>query len=145
MLYEQSGEISLSFEYLKHVRFRCMRCARCCGNTKDKIRSILLLKIEADRISKGTLIGLDKLAEKIKGFEPYIYQMKKTEDRKCVFLKDNSCFIYQIRLLICRFYPFQLKNLRNNRYFFTYTDECPSIGNGSQLKRDFLKGFSVNS
>lgn len=139
MFCEQSGEISLSFEYLKHVRFRCAGYARCCGDAKDKIRSIFLLKIEADRISRRTLIGLDKFAEKIKGFEPYVYQMKKTEDGKCVFLKDNSCSIYQIRPLICRFYPFQLKNLRNNRYVFTYTDECPGIGKGPQLKRDFFE------
>ena len=129
----------MSFEYPKCVRFRCERCALCCGDTKDKVRSILLLKIEADRISKKTLMDLDKFAEKIEGFEPYIYQMRKTEDGKCVFLKDDSCSIYQIRPLICRFYPFQLKNLGNNRYAFIYTDECSGIGKGSQLKRDFFE------
>lgn len=135
----------MSFEYPKHVRFRCERCALCCGDTEDKVRSILLLKTEADRISKKTLIGLDKFAEKIEGFEPYIYQMRKTEDGKCVFLRDNSCSIYQIRPLICRFYPFQLKNLPNNRYAFTYTDECPGIGKGPQLKRDFFERLFGNS
>jgi len=129
----------LSFEYPKHVRFRCGRCGLCCGDAKDKIRSILLLKIEADHISKRTLIDLDEFAEKIEGFEPYVYQMRKTEDGKCLFLKDNSCSIYQIRPLICRFYPFQLKNLGNNRYAFTYTGECPSIGKGPQLKKDFFE------
>jgi len=137
----QSGEIGLSFEYPKHVRFRCMRCAICCGDTKDKIRSILLLEIEVDHISKSTSMDFDKFAEKIKGFEPYIYQMRKTEDGKCVFLKDNSCSIYQIRPLICRFYPFQLKNLGNNRYAFAYTDECQGIGKGPQLKRNFFERF----
>ena len=129
----------MSFEYPKHVRFRCVRCALCCGDTEDKVRSILLLKTEVDRISKRTLIGLDKFAEKIEGFEPYIYQIRKTDDGKCVFLEDNSCSIYKIRPLICGFYPFQLKNLRNNRYAFTYTDECPGIGEGPRLKRAFLE------
>ena len=129
----------MSFEYPKHVRFRCERCALCCSDTKDKVRSILLLKIEGDRISRKTLIGLDKFTEKIEGFEPYIYQMRKTEDGKCIFLKDNSCSIYQMRPLICRFYPFQLKNLGNNRYAFTYTDECSGIGKSPQLKRDFFE------
>jgi len=131
----------LSFEYPKHIRFRCEKCALCCGDTKDKIRSILLLKSESDRISKRTLRDLGKFAEKIEGFEPYVYQMRKTEDGKCLFLKDNSCSIYQIRPLICRFYPFQLKNLGRNRYAFTYTDECPGIGRGPQLKRDFFERF----
>ena len=82
---------------------------------------------------------LNEFAEKIESFEPYIYQMRKNEDGKCVFLKDNSCSIYQIRPLICRFYPFQLKNLGNNIYAFTYTDECSGIGKGLQLKRDFFE------
>jgi len=84
-------------------------------------------------------MDLDKFAEKIEGFEPYIYQMRKTEDGKCIFPKDDLCSIYQIRPLICRFYPFQLKNLGNNRYAFTYTDECSGIGKGPQLKRDFFE------
>jgi len=129
----------LSFEYPKHIRFKCVRCALCCGDTKDKVRSILLLKTEADLISKRTFKVLDKFAEKVEGFEPYIYQMTKTEDGKCVFLKDNSCSIYEIRPLICRFYPFQLKKIRNSRFAFTYTDECTGIGEGPQLKRDFFQ------
>lgn len=129
----------MSFEYPKHVCFACVRCALCCGDTEDRIRSILLLKIETDFISKRTLKGIDKFAEKIEGFEPYTYRMRKTEDGKCVFLRDNSCSIYQIRPLICRFYPFQLKNLRNNRYTFTHTNECQGIGKGHELKREFFE------
>jgi len=84
-------------------------------------------------------MDLDEFTEKIKGFEPYTYRMRKTEDGKCVFLKDDSCTIYQTRPLICRFYPFQLKNPRNNRYAFTYTNECPGIGKGPQLRRNFFE------
>jgi len=133
----QSGEIGLSFEYPKHVRFRCMRCALCCGDTEDKIRSVLLLEIEAERVSQKTLKVIGEFAEKIGDSEPYIYRMKKT-DEKCVFLKDDSCSIYQIRPLICRFYPFELQNIRN-RPMFTYTNECPGIGRGPQLKRGFFE------
>jgi len=129
----------LSFKYPKHVSFRCVRCALCCGDTEHKVRSVLLLKPEADRISEKTLLDIDKFAEEIKGREPYVRQMRKTEDGKCVFLKDDSCSIYQIRPLICRFYPFQLKNLGNSGYIFNYTDECPGIGKGSKLKRNFFE------
>lgn len=116
-----------------------MKCALCCGDTEDKIRSILILKTEVDHISKKTLTDLGEFAEEVEGFEPYTFQMRKTENRKCIFLKDNSCYIYQIRPLICRFYPFQLKNHGNNRYAFTYTNECPGIGKGPQLKKDFFE------
>jgi len=97
------------------------------------------LKTEADRISRKTSIGIDEFAERIKGSEAYVYRMRKTEDGKCLFLKENSCSIYQIRPLICRFYPFQLKNLRNRGYAFSHTDECPGIGKGPWLERDFFE------
>jgi len=129
----------LTFKYPKHVRFVCKRCAKCCGDTEERVRQILLLKIEAERISQRTLKGICEFAEKIEGSEPYVYRMKKTDDGKCVFLKDNLCSIYPARPLICRFYPFQLKNIGNGRFVFTYTDECPGIGDGSQLKRSFFQ------
>lgn len=129
----------LYFEYPKHVRFTCERCATCCGDTKERVRMILLLKIEAQHISRETLKCIDEFAEKIEGSEPYVHRMKKTDDGKCVFLRDNSCSIYQMRPLICRFYPFQLKYTRSNRPVFTYTNECPGIGNGPELKRGFYE------
>ncbi|MEM2111739.1 MAG: YkgJ family cysteine cluster protein [Candidatus Bathyarchaeia archaeon] len=129
----------MSFSYPKHIRFRCSNCALCCRDTKEKKRRILLLKIEAKRISKNTLMNIDDFAEKIEGSEPYGYVMKKDNDGKCVFLNGQSCSIYQIRPLICRFYPFQLKNLAENQYAFTYTDECIGIGKGPCLKESFFE------
>jgi Fe-S-cluster containining protein len=102
------------------------------------VRTILLLKSEAQRISQKTSKSIDEFAEKTEGFEPYIYQMKKTGNGKCVFLKNNLCSIYGIRPLICLFYPFELKEDRSGRYAFAYTSECPAIGNGSQLKRIYF-------
>jgi len=103
------------------------------------VRSILLLKLEADRISQKTLKSIDDLAEKIEGFKPYVYRMKKTKDGKCIFLKDTLCNIYQMRPLICMFYPFELREVGSNRYVFAYTDECPAIGNGLKLKRGYFE------
>ena len=128
----------MRFTYPKHVHFRCERCALCCGDTEERVRSILLLKTDADRISRKTSTGIDEFAEKIEGSEPYVYRMRKTEDGKCLFLKENSCSVYQVRPLICRFYPFQLKNLGNGGYAFSHTDECPGIGKGPRLRRDFF-------
>jgi len=129
----------LKFGYPKNVRFRCEKCALCCGDTKNRPRTILLLKAEADRISQKTSASLEVFAERVEGFEPYAYRMKKTVDGKCVFLKGNSCSIYRIRPLICRFYPFQFKRVKNNRYTFTYTNECSGIGKGPQLKKEFFE------
>ena len=109
----------MDFDYPNNVRFKCERCAICCGDTKNRARSILLLRIEAERIAQKTLRNVDDFAEKIGGFEPYVYRMRKGEDGKCIFLKDNLCSIYQMRPLICMFYPFELKQVRSNKYVFS--------------------------
>jgi len=132
-------EPSVEFTYPRDVSFVCSRCGMCCGDTEAKVRVILVLKAEAERISKETSMNLAEFVEKIEGFEPYIYQIKKTSTRKCIFLKDNLCSIYKIRPLICRFYPFQLKNLRHNKHAFSYTNECPNIGQGPRLERRFYE------
>lgn len=129
----------MSLVYPKHVRSRCQRCALCCRDTEHKTRLILLLKTETENIHEKTLMSVDEFAEKIDGFEPYLYVMNKTEDGGCIFPRNESCSIYKVRPLICRFYPFQLRNLRNNRYGFTYTNECPNMGKGPCLKRSFFQ------
>jgi Fe-S-cluster containining protein len=97
------------------------------------------MKIEANNIVEKTSMHLKEFAEKIDGCEPYIYRMKKTEKGKCVFLKDDSCTIYSVRPLICRFYPFQLRRSGNDKYSFMYTEECLGIGQGPELKRRFFE------
>lgn len=128
----------MDFEYPKNVRFICKKCAICCGDTKEKVRSILLLKKEAERIAKKTLKDIEEFAEKVEDTQLYVYQMRKTAEGKCVFLKDGLCSIYQIRPLICKFYPFQLNN-KNGRFEFAYTTECPNIGKGPKLKKKFFE------
>ena len=131
------------FEYPKNVGFICDQCGQCCGDAKDRIRHILLLRTDADRISNETLLDRREFAEEVAGFEPYIYQMRKTDNRRCFFVKKNLCTIYKIRPLICRFYPFQLKNLGHNRYSFSYTNTCTGIGREPQLKRGFFERLFV--
>lgn len=135
----RGSEYFMSFEYPTRVRFLCNMCAKCCGDTDERVRMILMLKHEAARISEETGLNLGGFSEEIEGFEPYSCRMKKTEDGKCVFLKDNLCAIYEIRPIICRFYPFQLKNIGNDRYVFSCTEECPGIGNGTRLKKVFFE------
>ena len=131
----------MRFEYPKRIHFGCERCALCCGDSKHGVRRILLLNIDVDRMLKSQSMALEEFAVKIEGFEPYMFQMKKTVDGSCVFLRNSSCSIYEARPLICRFYPFQLQNRGNDRYVFRYTDECPGIGKGRSLKKGFFEGL----
>ncbi len=128
----------MKFDYPATVRFRCVKCGICCCDTKEKTRCILLLTSETEQISKATLQPTQQFAVKIEGREPYVYEMKKREDGKCVFLKNDRCTIYQVRPLICRYYPFEL-NSCGGKYSFRFTEECPGIGKGRVLGEDYFR------
>jgi Fe-S-cluster containining protein len=130
----------MSFDYPHAVRFKCTKCGICCGNTQEKIRHILLLNRDAEQIAAATLQPISKFATKIEDKAPYGYEMKKTaENGKCIFLEKNQCTIYSLRPLICRFYPFELEITANQKHEFLYTDECPSIGKGKTLSKNYFE------
>jgi Fe-S-cluster containining protein len=129
----------MNFDYPTTVRFRCTKCGICCGDTKEKTRHILLLRTEAEQIAKATLQPISEFTVKIKDKAPYSYEMKKTEDGKCVFLENNCCTIYAVRPLICRFYPFELKIAHSGKYTFLYTSECSGINKGPILSKSYFR------
>jgi Fe-S-cluster containining protein len=127
----------VSFKYPHGVRFECLRCATCCGDTSIHARHILLLEQEVQCIAKATFRFVEGFAGRIEGHEPYVYEMKKTaEDGKCVFLKSKSCTIYEHRPVICRFYPFEFRSTKNGVPEFCATDECLGIGKGARLLKE---------
>jgi Fe-S-cluster containining protein len=139
---QESWENALSFSYPKRLRFQCTRCALCCGDTKTKGRRILLLRSEAEQIVQATSKPIREFADETEGREPYVYEMKKTaKERKCLFLSNNTCAIYETRPLICRFYPFQLTASGDQEYAFLYTKECPGIGGGKVLGKEYFESL----
>ena len=131
----------MSFEYPRDTLFKCTKCAICCSDTEIRVRHILLLKKEAQRISKITSNPIEEFAVRIKGRDPYAYEMKKTKQGKCTFLQEKDCSVYLSRPLICKFYPFQLRKTRNGKYGFFATEECPGIGKGPRLGRSYFKSL----
>lgn len=132
----------MRFNYPKDIRFRCNKCTLCCGDAKARVRHILLLKKEAERISEITSKSAEMFATEIEGHEPYVYEMIKTEEKgKCFFLKENKCTIYNLRPLICRFYPFQLSPAKGGKYKFFCTKECPGIGKGKKLGKNHFENL----
>ena len=129
----------MDFTCPNNVFFECSKCGLCCGDTKERTRNILLLESEANIISTETCLPKQNFTKQITDKIPYCYEMKKDREGKCFFLKDNNCSIYEIRPLICRFYPFELKFESNKKqHVFSFTFECPEIGNGKMMtKRDF--------
>jgi Fe-S-cluster containining protein len=129
----------MSFNYPAVVRFQCIKCGICCGDTKEKNRHILLLKAEAEQIATTTSQPTSAFTVKIKDKAPYSHEMKKTEEGKCVFLENNCCTIYTARPLICRFYPFELKTAHDGKHTFLYTTECPGINKGPMLSKNYFR------
>jgi Fe-S-cluster containining protein len=130
----------VTFDYPAEVRFQCTKCGICCGDTKEKTRHILLLTAEAAQIATATSQPIAEFAVKIDGKAPYSHEMKKTlENGKCIFLSQNRCTIYPLRPLICRFYPFELKIATNQKHQFLHTNECPSIGKGKPLSKNYFE------
>ncbi len=129
----------MSLVYPKNLRFKCLRCGLCCGDTGEKDRHVLLMEREAEEIASSTKLAVADFAVEVKGQEPYVYEMKKTSDQgKCLFLKER-CEIYSIRPIICRFYPFGLETNRNEKVFY-FTSECPGFGKGRLMQgRDFKR------
>ena len=131
-----------SYIYPRHLLFECTRCATCCMDTKTHVRRVLLLKDEAKRISRVSQKPMEEFTVQVVGHEPYAYEMKKTpEDKKCVFLDGNSCKIYAVRPLVCRFYPFQLSKGKGQKYSFSATAECLGVGKGEPLRREFFENL----
>jgi Fe-S-cluster containining protein len=103
------------------------------------------LDSEAEAISAETRLPIKEFAKQVPDKTPYIYEMKKSADGKCFFLKNNQCCIYAHRPLICRFYPFELKfSQERGTHIFDFTTECPGIGKGkTQSKADFEELFRL--
>ncbi len=134
------------FNYPEKVRFACLRCGICCGDTNQKQRHILLISSEAERISALVRQPTSRFSVEIEGRAPYLFEMKKTQaDQKCIFLENNKCRIYKERPIICRFYPFELRVSMNEKPRFLYTNECPGIGKGRFLSEiHFRRLFRIS-
>ena len=129
----------MNFDYPNKIHFHCLKCGICCSDTNEKERHILLLRKEAARIAKKLRQPISDFATKITKEAPYKFEMKKKENGKCTFLKKNQCAIYSLRPLICRFYPFEMKSRQDQKYVFIYTDECPGIEKGRELREVYFK------
>jgi Fe-S-cluster containining protein len=122
------------------IRWRCIRCHACCGDTKQHIRHIRLLETEVQAISMLTALDPKSFCIPANGFEPYKFEMCKQTPGNCIFLEGDSCAIYEERPLTCRFYPFFLEEPSEGTFNFGLTSErCPGLGQGPFLRTGFFR------
>ena len=129
--------ISMNFRVPKNVHFECQRCARCCGDTSHRGRNILLLETEVDRISKNTGMRPSSFSSPASSNGQYHHKMKKRSGR-CVFLDGKSCRIYNLRPIICQFYPFSMKKT-NGAYVFDVAADCAGVGLGEPITKEYYE------
>jgi Fe-S-cluster containining protein len=98
------------------------------------------LNTETEKIAEVTGKPIEAFATRIERHAPYVYEMRKTvAEGKCVFLHNNRCTIYPLRPLVCKFYPFELKPVKNGKHQFLCTQECQGIGKGEKLPRNYFQ------
>lgn len=93
------------------------------------------MRSEVTHICRATVVAVEDFAEATDGPEFYVLRMRK-KDGRCVFLDGNSCKIYEVRPMVCRFYPVWLRK-EGSTYTFGVTDECPGLGKGKRLDRSY--------
>jgi Fe-S-cluster containining protein len=126
-------------DFPKGVRWSCKRCGMCCGDTRGRERRILATEYEVDLISEFTGLKADAFSRPT-GKGLYTHAIKKVNG-VCIFLRDRSCLIYEVRPLVCVFYPFSM-GLKDGRLRFELTRErCPGIGEGEVLGREYFEGL----
>jgi Fe-S-cluster containining protein len=102
----------------------------------------MLLREDARTISEAVVEPVEAFATETRGHGPYVYEMRKTQgEGKCFFLEGTDCSIYTVRPLVCRFYPFELVALKNGKPSFFCTGECPGIGKGKKLEREYFENL----
>ena len=98
----------------EYVDFMCQFCTKCCSNMRG---TIMLESLDAFRIAKHLqsqgedIGGIDDVfrlyaePQMLEGIYP-IFSLKDVgEEKRCVFLKDGRCSIYDVRPRTCRLYP----------------------------------------
>jgi len=91
-----------------------------------------MLNVEAERLAQFVGKKICDFAEKVEGKAPYVYEMRKGGEGKCIFYADNQCSIYKLRPLVCRFYPFELTPSEGKKFKFTATCECPCVSSAGE-------------
>jgi Fe-S-cluster containining protein len=99
------------------------------------------LRKEAETISETACETIKAFAHQTRGHEPYVYEMRKNGNGKCVFLEGDACSIYGSRPLICRYYPFELKSQESGKCEFSLTTECQGLASGDVLRESYFKAL----
>ena len=135
------------------IRFKCTGCGDCCRNVKETVPvdgkdAFYLTKHLRDLGMDIYCIDqfLEQYAEPALldecGF--FVYFLKSVgEDNACVFLKDNRCYVQEVKPLTCKLYPFMVDPNESGNFRYLYSRERthhfrgPAVETRSWMKKNF--------
>ena len=124
---------TVEFIYPEGLHWNCTRCGRCCQDTMDHDRRVLLTEGDVERLS-GCVQGEFYRHEPEGGFVGVLHK----RDGRCIFLGEEGCMVYEGRALLCRMYPFWVERL--GEVFIIKADPgCPGVGEGKELDEQFFR------
>lgn len=97
------------------LKFGCNQCGECCRQMRIPLNHCDIQRIRAHLPDTPPQTWLHvhpveasaQDAVWIEGRSSLILLRVQTEDKACVFLKDNACSIYPVRPRVCRIWPFE--------------------------------------
>jgi Fe-S-cluster containining protein len=135
ILNPETGQITNIMICQKNLRFKCKRCATFC------------CKLGGPNLTKGDIERIKRAGYKTESFvEPVQNKryekivtaygsLRNKKDGSCVFLKlDNEkdyyeCAIYDMRPILCRLYPFEVKTHLPNLITIKIIPCCRGLNN----------------
>ena len=132
--HRQGVDEVIEFYYPADVEWSCIDCGDCCGDVDDRIRMILLLPEDIERIEETGKKGFYEEWD-----EGSFTSIMRKKDGKCIFYTGEGCSIYDERALLCRMYPFWLEK-QDDIFVFGIDHECPGK-KGESLGEDFFAGL----
>ena len=129
------GEEEIQFIFPSNTQWDCIRCSGCCGDVGERVRMIMLLDKDLDRIEAAGESGFFDDWD-----EGSFSAIMKKVDGKCVFLTEDGCKIYDHRALLCRMYPFWLEK-QGDLFVFGVDAGCTGNGQGESLDEEFFRAL----
>lgn len=121
--------------YPTHLAFKCQRCGVfCCKLGGPKLSKKDTAKLIRSGCSPSEFLDVDRRS------------LRSKADGSCIFLSiDEStqlcnCFVYSLRPLLCRLYPFQFEKSGRNSYCLRVIPCCNGLNtkDGESIDMNFV-------
>ncbi|MCE5318516.1 MAG: YkgJ family cysteine cluster protein [Parachlamydia sp.] len=118
--------------YRDGLRFKCTECGKCCTGSPGYV---WVTEQEIDSMAKQIDLSVELFKRKYlrQRDNRYALAEKKSQNRDCIFLKDNKCTIYQARPAQCRTFPFWKENLNSEESWKLASEACEGIHDQAPL------------